>query len=354
MFIVDAHLDLAYNALRFGRDLKQTVAAVREFEEGTDLPNGRATVTLPGLREAGVCLVFGTLFAGPASNPTFASDEKFVYRTNDEAHQAGQEQLDYYHRLADDLDYVRLVGSAADLDEVLASHDGDQDPLLGIVPLMEGADPIRQPAEAEIWYERGLRIIGLAWDDTQYCPGAWRGRGGLTRLGRRLLNVMADLGFILDLTHMSEEASLQALDEYQGTVIASHSNVRALVPGQRQLNDVQIRQLAQRDGVIGIALCNSFLRAGHRLGDPKESVTLSRVVAHVDHVCQLTGNSSQVGIGSDLDGGFGARDIPSELDDVADLPLIGQALTDQGYSTQDVYNVMGGNWLRLLHEAFNT
>ncbi len=116
---------------------------------------------------------------------------------------------------------------------------------------------------------------------------------------------MSDLRVILDLTHMSEQATYEALDRYEGPVVATHANARRLVPGERQLSDSQIRRLAERDGVIGVVLLNSFLRPGHKMGDPKEFVTLDNVLAHIDHVCQLLGDARHVGIGSDFDGGFG-------------------------------------------------
>jgi membrane dipeptidase len=350
MFIVDSHLDLAFNALRHGRDLLLPVGEIRESEAGGELPNGTSTVSFPELRSAGVGLAFGTIYVSPAESRH--SDSEFSYRTADEAYRLGLMQLDYYHRLADEVDYIRLVGDVDDLEAVVASHEEGGEALVGLVPLMEGADPIRTPAEAEEWYERGLRIVGLAWDNTRYSGGAWDSSGGLTNDGRRLLEFMADLGLILDLTHMSEEATLQALDNYEGVIVASHSNTRALVPGERQLSDVQIRRIIERDGVVGVVLLNSFLKAGFRQGDPKEAVTLEHVVAHIDHICQLVGDANHVGIGSDLDGGFGREDVPAELDSVMDLKLIASALREHGYSEQDTADIMGGNWVNLLRRAF--
>lgn len=354
MFIVDAHLDLAYNAVAYGRNLRQPLADLR-----AQLPDpgrrGIPTVTLPELPAHGVGLVFGTLFVLPADSALDDLSPDSTYRTAAEAHRLGMAQLDYYHRVADHTDYVRLVGDRAGLEAVVASHQpGAEGPrLLGIVPLMEGADPIREPEEAELWHERGLRLVGLAWDDTRYAAGAWRGGGGLTKAGHRLLEVLADFGFIVDLTHMSEQASLETLERYPGPVVATHSNARALVPGERQLSDTQIRLLGERGGVIGTVLFNCFLRAEHKRGEPKARVTLDHVVAHVDHVCQLLGSAAHVGIGSDFDGGFGAADIPAELDSAADLPLLAGKLRAKGYAEADIAGIMGGNWLRVLRQAWS-
>lgn len=348
MFIVDAHLDLAYNAIRNERDLLRPVSEIRvaEAKEGKTL--GTAIVTFPELQRANVGLVFATIFVGPTRSAMFNEGEKLVYSTIDEAHRQGQIQLDYYHSLWDTVDYLRPVQKVSDLEMIVSSHENGEEPLVGMVVLMEGADPIRHPEELEYWYERGLRIVGLAWDDTRYAAGAWREGGGLTSEGYQLLEIMADFGMILDLTHMGEEGTFQALDSYEGQIIASHSNARSLVPGQRQLSDTQILRLVERDGLIGIVLANAFLRKGHGRGDPKELVTLEHVVAHIDHICQLVGDADHVGLGTDFDGGFGVESVPSEISGVSDLPLIAKALTEYGYGEQDAEGVLGGNWLRLL------
>ncbi|MFQ5398254.1 MAG: dipeptidase [Anaerolineae bacterium] len=351
MFIVDAHLDLAYNALNNGRDLRLPVPEIRQ-REGKKPASGLATVSLPDLRAAGVGLVFGSLFVMPAHAQEGALAGEIVYRDAAEAHRHALVQLDYYHRLADEEPYVRLVGSSRDLEAVVASHQPGGEPLLGILPLMEGADPIRRPEEVAFWYERGLRVIGLAWDDTRYASGAWRAtRSGVSRGGLALLERMAELGMILDLTHLSEPGCYEALDRYEGPVAATHCNTRRIVPGQRQLPDPLIRALGERDGVIGVVLYNRFLRPHHMKGDAKELVTLDHVVAHIDHICQLLGDAGHVGIGSDFDGGFGAADIPAEMDGVKDLSLIAARLAERGYGPDDVANVMGGNWVRLLRRT---
>lgn len=352
MQVVDAHLDIAYNAIRYGRDPAFTVLELR-LREQPDLNRGVATVSFPQFREAGGVLLFGTIFTAPerAAN-LMGGDTTLTYRDIDEAHCQAMDQLDYYHRLADiEENHLRLVTDLPVLDEVLASQQGSA-PLLGILPLMEGADPIREPDELELWLEKGVRAIGLAWDDTNYSAGAWRGsRHGLTNEGMTLLEIMAEKRVILDLTHMNERAALEALDRFDGPLMASHSNARALVPGQRQLSNQLIRRIGERHGVIGIALYNPFLRANHRMGDPKELVSLDHVTAHIDHMCQIMGDAAHVGLGTDMDGGFGADDIPAPLDTIADLPLLAERLKQYGYEEADISRIMGNNWLSLLRTS---
>jgi membrane dipeptidase len=219
-----------------------------------------------------------------------------------------------------------------------------------LVLAMEGADPIREPAELPEWYDRGVRVVGPAWSGTRYAGGT-REPGPLTTLGRRLLDRMADLTMILDLTHLAEEAYLQALDRYPGPIIASHSNPRRFRPGDRGLSDQMIALLAERQGVVGIVPLNLFLSPEWQMGDPKEAISITTVADAIDYVAQLTGSSEFVGIGSDLDGGFGAESIPAEMDTVADLHLIADVLGERGYSQTDVENILYANWLRVLQRG---
>lgn len=350
MLIVDAHLDLAYGALRFRRDLRLPVAEIRA-KEGRQVSKlrGVITVSIPQLLDGGVGLVFGTLFAMPqVANTAYPENRRLVYGNAQEAYEAALEQLDYYRRLADEVPRVRIITTRQDLDQVIASHREDlSDAMLGIVLLMEGADPVRQPQELEEWFDRGLRIIGPAWQHTRYARGAGSNEG-FSREGLHLMEVMADLGFILDITHLSDKGTFEVFDRYDGRIIASHSNARALVPGERHLTDEQIRRLAERGGMTGIVLFNRFLKAGYAPTDPKESVTLQHVAAHIDHVCQLLGDARHIGIGSDMDGGFGLHATPAEIDSSADLPRLASVLTERGYDQDDVAAIMGLNWIDRL------
>ncbi|MAU02171.1 MAG: peptidase M19 [Anaerolineaceae bacterium] len=348
MFIVDGHLDLAYDALVNGRNHHQPLSQLREQEKGRH-PAGVATLTLPALKEAGVGLIFGTLFPPPAARRTAETG----YQTPAQAARMATAQLDYYHRLADKDETIRLVRSRTELAEVVDSFAEGERPFLGILPLLKGADPILEPEELERWVERGLRIVGLAWDDTVYASGFRRGsRFGLTKASHQLLEIMADFGLIADLSHLSEKASLELLDSYPGTLIASHSNARALVPdSERHLSDTQIQLIGERGGVIGISPYNPLLLRGHRHGAPKHSVTMNHIVAHIDHVCQVLGDAAHVGLGSGLGGSFGAADLPTGLDAVMDLGGIGVGLRERGYGDEDVTAVMGQNWLHLLQHA---
>jgi len=344
--IVDAHEDIAWNVVALGRDVRRSALETRQLEVGTDNVerNGICMVGLPEWLEGRVAVVFGTIYAAP-ERPGRRSGPQ-TYSNAAEAHTLGKQQLDVYRRLADEEDRVALVGCQDDLQEVIASWQGES-PTVGIVPLMEGADPIREPAEAEWWFERGVRLIGLSWKAGTRYAGGDAAQGPLTDLGRELLEVMAELGMMLDVSHLAEASFYEAVGRFEGRVVATHANPRALVPGARQLSDEMIRRLAVRDGVIGIVPAKYFLRPDWKT----TRVTLDDVVAAIDHICQVVGDAAHVGLGSDFDGGFGADDTPPALDTVADLWRIGPALAEAGYDKEQIEAILGGNWLRVLEDA---
>lgn len=348
---VDGHLDIAYNALVAGRDVVAGVAAIRAAEEPPLPGMGAATVGWPELRRAGVGLVFATLFTLPAAAVSTDLATERGYSSPDEAHAHALAQLEFYRGLAA-AGHARILVSRAGLAAHRAAWAAG-DPTLGLVLLMENGDPIRAPEEAAWWAAQGVRIVGPAWQATRYCGGT-RQPGPLTELGRRLLPELARAGVALDVSHMAEESFWQALERWEGPVLASHSNCRAFVAerfADRHLSDAMIAALVRRDAVIGAVLFNGFLAASYQRGDPKERHGLDQLLRHVDHICQLAGDADHVAIGSDLDGGLGREQIPRELDSVADLPRVAEALSGAGFSDAQVAGIMGRNWLRLLERA---
>lgn len=352
--ILDAHLDIAYNTILWGREFTQSVYKQRQREANTDIPQkeGVITVALPEALLGRVGVVFGTLFTSPATSASF-SDEKISYRTPREAYQHALDQWDVYQRLADQNGNIALIRTKAELESVLATwQEGVEfaQHKLGILISIEGGDSILEPSQFEEWYERGVRAVGPAWSGTRYSGGTGQ-PGPLTALGRELLEVMASFKAILDLSHMAQEAFLEAVERYEGTVIASHSNARRFSDTDRHLSDDMIRRLAERDGVMGIPMYNRFLKQDWTRTDRKDAVTLQQVAAAIDHICQLTGSARHVGIGSDLDGGFGLAATPAEIDTIGDLRLIEPVLQSRGYAPADIHNIMCGNFLRILRQT---
>lgn len=360
--IIDGHLDLAWNALSFDRDLTQSIACLRQRETAMQGPGrGRGTVSLPEMRRGGVVGCFASLLArvNPARcHTTDPLRTDIDYADQDAAYAVAQGQLAYY-RLLEDRGELRIIADVRTLDAWWADRVGPRatgDQAIGVVLSMEGADPIVDPDQVGQWWDQGLRAVGLA----HYGPGVYAHGtpgdlghvGGLTDRGRRLLAQLEAIGMMLDLTHTSDAAFSEAIDLYGGPVFASHTNCRALAPGPRQFSDAQLKILIQRGGVIGCALHISMLRtdaAGPR--HAREAVGLRHAADHIDHICQLAGDVGHTAIGSDLDGGFGWEHCPRDVDTIADVGQLAVILSSRGYGDSDIAALFHGNWLGLLHRA---
>jgi membrane dipeptidase len=360
-FIIDAHEDIAYNALSFGRDYTRSALKTRQLEADTQVP-ARAGQTLlgwPEYQRGQVALIVGTIFLSPRRYQAGSWDLQ-SYADPGEAARLIRGQFDYYGRLADaHPDKFFQVKTQADLAEILAPWT--QAPVneppaahrVGLLLSMEGAEGLRQPEDLEEYWNMGLRAVGPVWAGTRFCGGMYN-PGGFTREGYQLLEVMGNLGYILDLAHMNEMSALQALDAYTGTVIASHVNARALLKdsrGERHFTDATIRRLAERGGVMGILPFNKFLLQGWSESNDRNLVTLEHVAAHIDHVCQLTGSVDHVALGTDFDGGFGWPAVPLEINTIADLPKLEPVLSQHGYTEAEIAAILHGNWQKVLESS---
>jgi membrane dipeptidase len=370
MLIVDAHEDLAWNMLTFGRDYTLSSAQIRQAEAGGPTPdlNDDALLGWPDYQRGQVAVVFASLYVTPIRYQLGGWD-RLAYADVSQAERLYRQQIDAYERLANDhADKFRLIYARRDLGEVLKTWEDDlssspkdkqgaagdeaseNGSLVGLVISMEGAEGVRDPGELDQWWQRGVRIIGLAWSGTRFCGGT-KEPGPLTAEGFAMLEGMSDLGFGLDLSHMDEQAALQALDAYPGVIIATHSNAQALVKdpsSNRHLSDRLIHGIIERDGVIGLVAYNGFLKAGWRRGDRRQEVGLDRLVAQIDYICQLAGDARHAGIGTDFDGGFGLQSVPPGIESIADLQNLAAPLAEMGYTSEDIAAILGANWLARL------
>lgn len=344
--IVDSHLDLAENVTLFGRNLTLPVAEIRRLEKRT---SKQATVSLPELERGGIAVAITTVTAGFLAQDVGDDFEPStaLYRTPEEAEAQALTQIKLYESW-DSQGRVRLIKSASDLEHHLQLWQTDGKP--GLVMLMEGADPIVQVRDLPRWWQRGLRLIGLTFGDTKYGIGVGGGSptfkpGGLRTEGLNLLEQMAELGFIWDISHLTEAGIWQGLDLKFPRVCASHANAQALTPTDRHLSDEVIRAVAARKGVIGLVLYNGFLEPRWEQ-DKTIAVTLTdQVRRQAEYVANLTA-WNHVGIGSDLDGGLGLEESPLEIDTVADLHKVGAIVPAEVREA-----VLSSNWLNFLRRA---
>ncbi|WP_316818946.1 dipeptidase [Pedobacter nyackensis] len=355
MFTIDAHLDLSMNALEWNRDLTLPVASINEREEGlTDKPDrAKAVVSLPELRNGKIGLVVATQiarFVAPGNNlPGWHSPEQAWAQT--------QGQLAWYQAMEEKGEMVQ-INNLESLDkhiDLWTADTTDAKKPIGYILSLEGADSIVGIGHLEKAYRNGLRAIGPA----HYGPGRYAQGTDATGLmgpkGHELLKEMERFNIILDATHLCDDSFWEALDHFNGHVWASHNNCRALVNHNRQFSDEQIKALIDRDAVIGGALDAWMMVPNWVRGKstPKDmNCSLEVMVDHIDHICQIAGNTLHVGIGSDLDGAFGKEQCPYDLETIADLQKIPTLFKKRGYSDADVENLMHGNWLRFLRKAW--
>jgi membrane dipeptidase len=357
--LIDAHEDIAYAALSFNRDYSRSAADIRLVEQFTDIPrwNGHAMLGYADWQKANVGIIFATLFVMPKQYQSGVW-EKLVYSNFHEASSLLQQQVDYYYRLEGNYPEKFIVFNN---DSKYQNHwkilqsTSENNPPIGLVLLMEGAEALKHPEEIEDWYQKGVRIVGPAWAGGKYSGGMYE-PGGLTDQGRLLLEIMSDLGMGLDIAHMREQAVYQALDIYEEAIFSSHANAKSLLPGkgeERHLSDPIIRRIAERDGVMGLMPYNQFLVANWTKSFAHDKVTLEHYANHIDHICQITGSANHVAIGTDFDGGYGYPDVPVELISIGDLPQLDVILASRGYNQDEINAIFSLNWKRILDRIFS-
>ena len=361
MFTIDAHLDLSMNAMEWNRDLRLPVAQINAREKASGLKDkpdrGNATVSLPELRTSGIGLVVATQIARYV-----ASDNPLPgWHSPEQAWAQTQAQFQWYAAMEEAGEMVQITNlPSLESHSALWTQATEQHTDLsrlpgGFILSLEGGDSLVTLHHLERAYGYGLRAVGPA----HYGPGRYAygtdATAPLGQAGRELLVEMDRLGMILDATHLCDECFWSALEIFQGPVWASHNNCRALVNHNRQFSDAMIKALVDRGAVIGGALDAWMMVPGWVRGKtlPADTTcTLEVMIDHFDHICQIAGNTNHIGIGTDLDGGFGTEQSPADLHTIADLSRLPQMLAARGYASVDIQNVMRGNWLAFLRRAW--
>ena len=301
LFIVDAHEDIAFHLSYFDRDF-----------ENPDVP---CMITLPWLQQAGVRLVFNTIFVHPKHRP---------HKTSQKA----KEQIGIYNQIYKKYEnYVVRILDSGDLDKL------EKNSKIGFLTLMEGADPIEDISELEFYYSNGLRLLGPAWNNKNKFASGPETELGLTSDGIKLIEKMNALGITLDLSHLNEKCFWSAIELTKFIPIATHSNARALTNHPRNLKDNQLLAISKRGGVIGIVFYNSFLKTKNN------PPTLEDIFEHTNYIVKLCGED-HVGIGTDSDGGK-IQEFPEEVRQISKLPLVAEYFTRRCLLT-------GGRWAGLV------
>jgi membrane dipeptidase len=225
---------------------------------------------------------------------------------------------------------------------------------LGVVIGFQDSDHFRTASDVELFHRLGQRVSQLTYNEVNRLgSGCHVARDrGLTRFGAEVVAEMNRVGMVIDISHCGDRTSLDAVELSRQPVLITHSNCRALVPGQRRCrSDAVIRAMAKKGGVMGITVVRAFVGTG--------SPTLAKLLDHFDHVARIAG-IEHVGLGSDADVAPGAAKNGTTqsfyaidgLDPVARVFQITDGLLGRGYSDRDIALVLGGNFLRVLADIW--
>lgn len=363
MFTIDAHLDLATNAINLNRDLTLPVHTIRAKEKElgwTDTQDrGNGTVALPELRKGNIGLVVATIISRVSHGAALPTLNLPGWHSPEQAYAFAQAQLSWYKTMEEKGEMVQITNSLQ-LDKHFALWNetaiSNHVKPVGYILSLEGADSIINLSYLEKYYAAGLRAIGPAhFGAGRYAAGTHSDGSGLTQMGRDLLKEMERLNIILDATHLTDKGFFEAIKLFNGTLWASHQNCRSLVKGERQFSDDQLNCIIERGGVIGGALDTWMLHENFKMKSdhPKTlGISLEKLVDHFDHICQLAGNCNHIGFGTDLDGLFGTEQTPYDMDTIADIKKFERVLKQRGYSPLDIENILYKNWCNLIAKAW--
>jgi membrane dipeptidase len=311
--IFDAHQDIAFHLSYFKRDFVK--------------PEVPCMITLPGIKKGNIKFILNTIFVHPKLRP-----EKTVENAN--------LQFQVYEDIYKDFSSeITKIKDKKDLDNAINENK------IGFITLMEGADPIDHLDDLYDYYNKGIRVLGLAWNNKNEYASGPATEDGLSEKGNELIQIMNELNITLDLSHLNQKCFWTALEQYKHIPIASHSNARRLTDHPRNLYDEQLIEISKRGGIIGIVLYNNFLNT------TSEQPTLEDIYKHIDYILNICGED-HVGIGSDLDGAE-IKDFPEEIRVIENLQRIPEYLSKKGYSDDIIKKISHDNFLRVISSNLN-
>ena len=244
-------------------------------------------------------------------------------------------------------DQFKICRTAAELQTCLDTGT------ISAVMHMEGAEPIGPDLDAlHVWHAAGLRSIGPVWSRPTLFghgvpfryPGDPDTGPGLTDAGKALVRECNQLKIMLDLSHLNEKGFDDIAGLSDAPLVATHSNVHAITPGTRNLTDRQLAVIKDSGGMVGLNFATVFLRPD---GRKSPDMTLDPMLQHLDHLIEHLGED-HVGLGSDFDGAT----VPKDIDDVAGLPKLQQAMIDHGYGPDLMRKLCHENWLSVLRRTW--
>jgi membrane dipeptidase len=245
--------------------------------------------------------------------------------------------------------HVKIARRIGDVD---AARESDGPP--AAILHLEGAEAIDPALEAlDFWYAAGLRSLGPVWSRSNsfghgvpfIFPSSPDTGPGLTDRGRALVRRCAELGILVDLSHLNEAGFWDVARIEPGPLVASHSAAHALSAASRNLTDAQLDAIGMTGGVVGIVFACPFIRADF---SEDTDTPIALIAEHARYVADRIG-VEHVALGSDFDG----APIPDELGDAAGMPKLLGELENAGFTTDEIDAIAWRNWRRVLAHWWN-
>ncbi len=250
--------------------------------------------------------------------------------------------LDYYNiQLLKNKDIMYTITSKNDICKVIENN------MLGVILTVENGVAIDNNID-NIYnlYEKGIRMMTLTWngDNQLGCGTITKCDNGLTSFGKTCINKMNNINMIIDISHASTKTFWDTIVISNKPIIASHSNVYTLCKHKRNLTDIQIKEIAKNNGLIGVNYCSDFLVCNKK-------ATIQDVVNHIVYISNLIG-TEYVCLGSDFDGVDKNR-LPENLKGVKDITKLEECMLYNGFSKEEIQNIMGDNMKKFLINNLN-
>jgi len=304
-FIVDGHSDILLNYLRDDN---------YNFKNNT-----KFQVDLPKMKKANVMLeVF-------AACPSIRGD-KALKKTI--------KIIDKFNFLLKNNKDVELAKDYKDIEDIISSNK------IAAILAIEGADGISNLSTLRVFYELGVRMITLTWNYRNYIADGLdeiEAKGGVTKFGKKFIKEMDDLGIIIDLSHLTPSSFWDVIEYSSNPVVASHSNVKNICNHKRNLDDKQIKAIAQSGGLVGINFCPEFIKNSKK-------VKIDDIIEHINYIKNLVGIDF-VGLGTDYDG---ITETPENLEDISKLQNLIKGLKKTNFSKEEIEKIINKNWLRVF------
>ncbi len=249
---------------------------------------------------------------------------------------------DVFHRelqrilsaLEENKDCIRKVITPSDIDK------NRQDGFMSAILTIEGPAGFDYDAGrlAEL-YELGFRMTTLGWNESNPLAGSHKTGGGLTQKGKDFVKTAQELGMLIDVSHISDEAFWDIMDITQGPIVASHSNSRRVWDVSRNITDDMFLAICRTGGIVGLNQYTDFIG---------KDADIYGACRHILHFLELDPQGKHIALGGDLDG---CDTLPRGIEGVQDYPKIAQALADLGVADEIIMNIFWRNAIGVMEDA---